>query len=88
MHYAGTSLGGIPGNVDGYGVLVPDIANVDWDSVDDLRATIERVGPERVAAFFCEPVVGAGGVYPPPRTTSRRAQALRRATTCCSSPTR
>ena len=66
MHYAGTALGGIPGNVEGYGVLVPDTATVEWDSVDDLRATIERVGPERVAAFFCEPVVGAGGVYPPP----------------------
>ena len=23
-------------------------------------------GAERVAAFFCEPVIGAGGVYPPP----------------------
>jgi len=66
MHYAGTAIGGIPGNVDGYGVLVPDTATVEWDSVDDLRATLERVGPERVAAFFCEPVVGAGGVYPPP----------------------
>ncbi|HEU4997746.1 MAG TPA: aminotransferase class III-fold pyridoxal phosphate-dependent enzyme [Lapillicoccus sp.] len=66
MHYAGTALGGILGNVEGYGVLVPDTASVAWDSVDDLRATFERVGPERVAAFFCEPVVGAGGVYPPP----------------------
>jgi adenosylmethionine-8-amino-7-oxononanoate aminotransferase len=66
MHYAGTAIGGIPGNVEGYGVLVPDTASVEWDSVDDLRATIEGIGPERVAAFFCEPVVGAGGVYPPP----------------------
>ena len=24
------------------------------------------MGPERVAAFFCEPVIGAGGVHPPP----------------------
>src|SRR5215472_5671951 len=24
------------------------------------------MGPGRVAAFFCEPVIGAGGVYPPP----------------------
>ena len=28
----------------------------------DRRAS----APERVAAFFCEPVIGAGGVYPPP----------------------
>ncbi len=66
MHYAGTALGGIPGNTEGYGVLVPDTATVAWDDVDDLRATIERAGPENVAAFFCEPVIGAGGVYPPP----------------------
>ena len=25
-----------------------------------------RRRPERVAAFFCEPVIGAGGVFPPP----------------------
>lgn len=66
MHYAGTAIGGIPGNVDGYGVLVPETATVAWDDVDDLRATVERIGPDRVAAFFCEPVIGAGGVYPPP----------------------
>jgi putrescine aminotransferase len=66
MHYAGTALGGIPGNSEGYGVLVPDTETVAWDDVEDLRATIERVGADRVAAFFCEPVIGAGGVYPPP----------------------
>ena len=31
-----------------------------------MRAAIDDVGPERVAAFFCEPVIGAGGVFPPP----------------------
>jgi adenosylmethionine-8-amino-7-oxononanoate aminotransferase len=66
MHYAGTSLAGIPGNREGYGELVADAAMVEWDNADDLRATIERLGPENVAAFFCEPVIGAGGVYPPP----------------------
>jgi len=66
MHYAGTALSGIPGNSDGYGTLVPDAATVAWDDVEDLRATIERIGAENVAAFFCEPVIGAGGVYPPP----------------------
>src|SRR5439155_22763313 len=30
------------------------------------RDEIERVGEERVAAFFAEPVIGAGGVLPPP----------------------
>jgi adenosylmethionine-8-amino-7-oxononanoate aminotransferase len=66
MHYAGTSLAGIPGNREGYGELVPDAATVAWDDAGDLRTTIERLGPDSVAAFFCEPVIGAGGVYPPP----------------------
>lgn len=66
MHYAGTALGGIKPNTDGYGELVADAAHVAWDDAEDLRATIERLGPENVAAFFCEPVMGAGGVYPPP----------------------
>jgi len=66
MHFAGTALAGIPGNREGYGDLVPDAATVRWDSADDLRSTIERIGPENVAAFFCEPVIGAGGVYPAP----------------------
>lgn len=66
MHFAGTALAGIPGNREGYGELVADAATVGWDSADDLRTTIERVGPDKVAAFFCEPVIGAGGVFPPP----------------------
>ncbi len=38
---------------------------VQHDSLAALEAEILRVGPERVAAFFCEPVIGAGGVLPP-----------------------
>ena len=66
MHYAGTALAGIPGNREGYGDLGPRTRSVEWDSVDALRAAFEEVGPDRVAAFFCEPVIGAGGVYAPP----------------------
>ncbi len=66
MHVAGTALAGIPGNREGYGELMAESATVAWDSADDLRATIERLGADRVAAFFCEPVIGAGGVFPPP----------------------
>src|SRR4051812_37302703 len=66
MHYAGTALSGLPLNREGYGDLVPDSATVAWDSAEELRETIERIGPDRVAAFYCEPVIGAGGVYPPP----------------------
>ena len=89
MHYAGTALGGIPGNVEGYGVLVPDTAH-GRVGLRRRPAGHHRAGrPERVAAFFCEPVVGAGGVYPPPPDyLAGGAQAVHRATTSCSSPTR
>ena len=66
MHVAGTALAGIPGNREGYGEMMPDSATVAWDSGKALVETIERLGADRVAAFFCEPVIGAGGVYPPP----------------------
>jgi putrescine aminotransferase len=62
----GTSIGGIEANRTGYGPLVPSTSQVKWDSPQALAGEIERVGAENVAAFFCEPVIGAGGVYPPP----------------------
>jgi putrescine---pyruvate transaminase len=62
----GTSLGGIPANEALFGRLVSDVEQVPWDDADALAAAVERLGPERVAAFVCEPVVGAGGVLPPP----------------------
>jgi putrescine---pyruvate transaminase len=64
-HGFGTAIAGIPANREGFG----DIAHgerVAHDDLDDVRAAIERIGPERVAAIFVEPVIGAGGVYPPP----------------------
>ena len=61
MHVGGTSLAGIAPNSAGYGPLLPDVEEVAWDDADALRATIERLGADRVAAFFCEPVIGAGG---------------------------
>ena len=66
MHVAGTALAGIPGNHDGYGELMPDVATIEWDSGKALLELIERVGAERIAAFFCEPIIGAGGIYLPP----------------------
>ena len=65
-HGFGTSLAGIPPNMTGFGGLVEDVSVVAYDDAAELRAEIDRVGAERVAAFFLEPVVGAGGVYPPP----------------------
>ena len=65
-HGFGTSIGGIEANTSNWGPLVPGVSAVAHDSLPALEAEIERVGPEHVAAFFCEPVIGAGGVYPPP----------------------
>ena len=48
-----------------WGPLVPHTSAVPHDSLPALEDEILRVGPERVAAFFCEPVIGAGGVHPP-----------------------
>ena len=62
----GTSLGGMPANLAPYGHLVPDVEQVKLDDANALAATIDRVGPEHVAAFFAEPVIGAGGVMIPP----------------------
>jgi putrescine aminotransferase len=66
MHTAGTSLAGIPANAAGHGELIEDVAEVPWDDAVALVDTIGSIGSERVAAFFCEPVIGAGGVYPAP----------------------
>jgi adenosylmethionine-8-amino-7-oxononanoate aminotransferase len=65
-HGLGTSIGGIPSNSEGVGPLDPDVSIVPWDSLDALAAEIERLGAERVAAVFVEPVIGAGGVLQPP----------------------
>jgi putrescine---pyruvate transaminase len=65
-HGFGTSIGGIEANVTNWGPLVGGISIVPHDSLEALEAEILRVGPDRVAAFFCEPVIGAGGVHLPP----------------------
>lgn len=64
-HGYGTSVAGIEANRVGWGPLMEGVSIVDHDSVEALEAEIERIDPKKVAAFFAEPVIGAGGVYPP-----------------------
>ena len=64
-HGIGTSVGGIPANAAGFGALVADTSTVPHDDAAALEREIERIGAHRVAAFFCEPVIGAGGVRLP-----------------------
>ena len=65
-HGFGTSLVGIESMRQGYGPLLGSVSHVDYQSPEALEAEIERVGAGQVAAFFCEPVIGAGGVRPAP----------------------
>jgi putrescine aminotransferase len=62
----GTAIGGIQANRSGFGHLMEDASLVPYDSVEALEREIQHIGNERVAAFFCEPVMGAGGVLLPP----------------------
>jgi len=64
-HGIGTSILGMPYR-EGFGPLLADTSQVEWDSAVALEEEIQRVGPDRVAAFVFEPVIGAGGVHVPP----------------------
>jgi putrescine---pyruvate transaminase len=64
-HGIGTSILGLPGR-EGFGPLVEQTSQIEWDSLDALEAEIARLGAETVAAFVYEPVIGSGGVLPPP----------------------
>ncbi len=44
--------------------------------VDELSDKIRELGPENVAAFFAEPIMGAGGVIVPPADYHRRTREL------------
>lgn len=46
--------------------LAADPGTVIAASVAALRAKVEEIGPERVAAFYVEPIQGSGGVLVPP----------------------
>ena len=78
LHAFGTSLAGIPFNREGYGSesLIPETARVPTNDADALEETIVRLGPDRVAAVFAEPVVGTGGVFFPEDDYLARAEAI------------
>ena len=67
MHAMGTSLVGMPAMRNGYGgePFINDIVQVPAFDVDAVARLFEQRRDE-IAAFFGEPVIGAGGVYPPP----------------------
>jgi adenosylmethionine-8-amino-7-oxononanoate aminotransferase len=72
----GTAIGGIEANRAGWGPLMSATSSVQWNSLEALEQEVLRVGPERVAAVFAEPVIGAGGVLPPPEGYLEGVQAI------------
>lgn len=62
MHNGGTSLAGIPDNRAGYGALDEDVVKVPWDDHEALIKTLDEVGEDNIAALYCEPIMGAGGM--------------------------
>ena len=79
MNAYGTTLGGIPANAAAFGPLVAAVEHVAWDDPEALDKLISQLGADRVAAFFCEPVIGAGGMYPPPEGYLARVAEICRA---------
>jgi adenosylmethionine-8-amino-7-oxononanoate aminotransferase len=72
----GTSLTGMAPLVEGYGRLVPEVEQVAWDDPEALAEAIDRLGADRVCAFFAEPIIGAGGVLIPPEGYLERVQQI------------
>lgn len=77
---AGLSAGGHRARRAGYERLLLDFPHVTWDDPDALEAMIEAQGPETIAAFIAEPVIGAAGgaLVPPPDYFARVAEICRR----------
>ena len=65
LHAFGTSIAGIESNRSGYGTLIADTARVTMNDARAFQALIDERRADTVAAFFCEPVIGTGGIYHP-----------------------
>ncbi len=63
-NFGGTSAQGIQPNREGWGDLVPHFAEIPNDNVEEAAKLFAQEG-DRIAAVICEPVQGAGGVWPP-----------------------
>jgi adenosylmethionine-8-amino-7-oxononanoate aminotransferase len=64
LHGIGTSIAGLDFNREGFGRLMPDTVRVPTNDADALGDLLRNRG-EEIAVFFCEPVIGTGGVIPP-----------------------
>jgi putrescine aminotransferase len=65
LHGFGTGIAGLDFNRTGQGELIADTARVATNDAGALERLIAELGADAIAAFFCEPIVGAGGVIAP-----------------------
>jgi len=63
LHGFGTALAGLDFNRAGYSGSLPATVRVPTNDIDSLGSLLAT--DERIAAFYCEPVIGTGGVIPP-----------------------
>jgi putrescine aminotransferase len=92
--YGGGSATGLDVYREGFGPLLPDVHHLTppWPYrtdlfdgrdptdflIDELEAAIDRIGPDHVAAFIGEPVMGVAGMLVPPVDYWPRVQAVLR----------
>ena len=78
LHGFGTSILGLDGMREGYGSesLIPETARVPATDAEALEAEILRLGADRVAAVFAEPIIGTGGVILPPDGYLQRVEEI------------
>ena len=92
--YGSGSASGFPMYHEGFGPIVPHVRHLTppWPyrrelfaggdptdfCVDELEAVIEELGPDRIAAFIGEPIMGVAGMIVPPDDYWPRVQAVLR----------
>jgi adenosylmethionine-8-amino-7-oxononanoate aminotransferase len=78
LHGFGTSILGLDIMREGYGSesLIPETARVPATDAEAVEAEILRLGPDRVAALFAEPILGTGGVILPPPGYLQRVEEI------------
>ena len=76
LHGFGTGLAGLDFNRTGQGDLISDVARVATNDAGALERLIAERGADSIAAFFCEPIVGAGGVIHPAEGYLKAVQQL------------
>lgn len=55
------SIGGHMARRDGFDPMLTEHPKVPWNSAEAVAAAIESAGPDTVAAFIAEPIIGASG---------------------------